>query len=439
MTLASSSYAVEQYDEQYKKYYRNLPVWPKFEIHNQQIDGLIPSCQVESWEDFGEVVKHYCNTDAENNYVFRGQKHYKWQLAPTLDRLVKGAVTPAIAKRQLHNFRLSTRGRLNDKSVLNSDSELWALGQHHGLATPLLDWSKSPYVALFFAFEGEDDPTWIDDDGGCNNYSRTIFILNKQFIQDCLDEEKRHDIDTDGELLKIVEPSIDDYGRLVNQAGLFTFAPYGEIIESTLYKLLEESDVDIDNVNEIAKYICRIHIPNEPDTRNNCLKMLHKMNIHHASIFPDLIGSSGYCNDLIREMLNSRQIKHENTDDEQKISSQPSGPILLSTSSWDKHKLEPTSTKTILLEALIVDESIRDKILPTQLNKAVNDLLIFINEKAGVDWYKKDPVLARLRNIVRRELKKNNFPEDFISLSADSMIRKAAEMSQTVESQELHL
>ncbi len=69
----------------------------------------------------------------------------------------------------------------------------------------------------------------------------------------------------------------------------------------------------------------------------------------------------------------------------------------------------------------------------------MDDLLVFINEKAGVDWYKKEPVLARLRNIVRRELKKNNFPEDFISLSADSMIRKAAEMSHAVESQELHL
>lgn len=424
--MNSISVSEEHYEEQEEKYYLNLPIWPNFAIHNKTIDGMIPSCRVQSWEDFDKVVKHYCDNDSEGNYVFRGQKHYKWQLEPTLDRLVSGAVTKDIAEKQLYNFRLSTRGRINDKAILNSDSELWALGQHHGLATPLLDWSLSPYVALFFAFEGADDPTWIGEKGESTNYSRTIFILNKSFIQDLNDTDNSED----GEILKIVEPSIDDHGRLVNQAGLFTFAPYGEILESALERHLIDSDVDTNKVSELSEYICRIHIPNEPDTRNNCLKRLHKMNIHHASLFPDLIGASGYCNDLIREALLARQPKQE--ESENKVIPQP--PLTsVPSSSWEKHRLEATNTKVVLLESLVIDESIRGKFSANDLEKVITDLLSFINEKAGVDWYKKEATLARLRNIIRRDLRKLNFPDDFISPAANAVISSAAEMSEAAE------
>lgn len=427
--MSSVLFSEETYETQEEKYYLNLPVWPEFAIHNKTIDGMIPSCRVKSWEDFDQVVKHYCNNDAEGNYVFRGQKHYEWQLEPTLDRLVKGAVTKEIAEKQLHNFRLSTRGRIHDKAILSNDSELWALGQHHGLATPLLDWSRSPYVALFFAFEGADDPTWIGKQGESTNYSRTILVLNKSFIQDLNDTDGSED----GEVLKIVEPSIDDHGRLVNQAGLFTFAPYGETLESDLERHLLDSDVDTNEVSELSQYICRIHIPNEPDTRNQCLKKLHKMNIHHASLFPDLIGASGYCNDLIREALNARLPKPEVVKEDTALEL-PSPPI--SAASWEKHRLATDDTKKLLLESLIVVESIRGKVSINEMGKVVDDLLLFINEKAGVDWYKKEPVLARLRNIVRRDLRKKNFPDDYISPAANQMISLAAQMSEQAEKKE---
>ncbi|WP_207819201.1 hypothetical protein [Parashewanella curva] len=180
----------------------------------------------------------------------------------------------------------------------------------------------------------------------------------------------------------IVEPSIDDHGRLVNQAGLFSIAPYGETLESTLFKYLDESGVDIDDTSEVAKYICRIHIPNELTARELCLRKLRKMNIHHASLFPDLIGASGYCNDLIRDAVRSQTASESSYQREQTVElvasepndqrEQPEEQVAEDTMpqaalalpvqeprSTFKLKL-PLSIKGKLLEALFVHEAVKN-------------------------------------------------------------------------------
>ncbi|MEH6467954.1 MAG: FRG domain-containing protein, partial [Porticoccus sp.] len=270
--------------EEETNYLDRLPEWPEFAVVDGNIDGLVPVCKIGSWEYFLELLKDERFRGSGHEYVFRGQHHYRWFLEPTLGRSTNGVVSEDDAEAHLRKFKLSVRGRLPDSSIVYDAEELWAIGQHHGLSTPLLDWTQAPYVALFFAFIDDDSALWVDD---YENIARAVFILNKTYIEELGDVE-----------LKILEPSKDDHGRLVNQAGLFTIAPYGERLESALINSLSREGVDTDDPNVLARYLCKIYIPSGKKMRVDCLQQLHKMNIHHASLFPDIIGASNYCNAL---------------------------------------------------------------------------------------------------------------------------------------------
>lgn len=229
----------EEYTDRNLKYFENLPAWPDFDVFDKNVDGIIPATRLTSWEQMNEVVRHFRSDEGGEEYIFRGQHNYQWFLSPTLSRLSGGGIDKDLANKQLRNFKLAIRGRIVGNSIHEDrDEEFWAIGQHHGLDTPLLDWTLAPYVALFFAFYDEDPETWVDDNGISDNYSRCIFVLNKSFIED-LDEQDK------GKYPWIVEPAKDDHGRLVNQAGLFTMAPYGETLESSLLRALTDSRVDI--------------------------------------------------------------------------------------------------------------------------------------------------------------------------------------------------
>ena len=109
-----------------------------------------------------QLAEDMLQEDAGTSYMFRGQGDAKWTLQPRLLREVRKtmAATQVIELESLMRQQFEAEDHLHlEPSVLAEDDFIawWALMQHHQAPTRLLDWTKSPLVALYFAVVDEPD------------------------------------------------------------------------------------------------------------------------------------------------------------------------------------------------------------------------------------------------------------------------------------------
>lgn len=386
-------------------YWEKIPLWNSenssrsFEIMADNISGRIPVTRLEHWRDFSSLLESPFFNRADTQFIFRGHRFYDWSMTPTLARVTKNdIVTKDLADEQLKMFRKAIRGRISDHSLLDDENErehdeLWSIGQHHGLMTPLLDWTYSPYVALFFAFAKEDQKEEKD------NPYRAVYILNKSFISD---DELCPDI-------RVFEPKKDDHGRLVSQAGLFTFSPYDATIENKLTEVLTDEDFPDDELKTaaegeqpgiLAKYICKVYIKNEE--QQECLKHLRRMNVHHASLFPDLIGAADYCNIFMAEIEREKALQQRQVEPIRETVAEESAQLAQSDL--------PLSHNAGSILELLKSTSESQEVEPSRIQLIADELNKYLSKSMVVDWQARDTVQAEMKNATRVLLRKYGYP-----------------------------
>jgi hypothetical protein len=230
-----------------------------------------------------------------NHYVFRGHANAAWPLQSSLERVV-GPAWSSDSARKSEDYsleRFKSKFHLYDRDNLMPDSKLaWlAVMQHYGVPTRLVDFTSSPYVALYFALETYQPVTRSDFAVYALDFSalmeRSIKYIKKK---DSSFKETRASISPKQD--KVFDEIVDRFAydiawvtepprhnaRLDRQGGCFVVSGnrnrrIAEVLELGLYKKCN-----------FTKYVI------DGTLYTGIFALLRKMNLTSKSLYGDLDG-----------------------------------------------------------------------------------------------------------------------------------------------------
>ena len=317
-------------------------------MHEQSDDPDVPSIPCVNWD---EIVSHLKTFPAlkitieegaikKTDWVFRGLTDSHFHLEPAIERHARHKSIPWLALQKLVASEFKSRARMHLSPALFADPQdelTWlAQMQHYAIPTRLLDFTYSPFVALYFAVRKQQNVYKQEGVSHVRLWAINATEVNNRFCRVALNaraegrkragekiprrvmhpdtfltEADTVDLETQG-LEKLIVESLRATGtyraelerqgcvavalppafnpRLASQQGVFLVncaenLSFGE----SLNKMMAPSglgwckrfDISIGAVPEIEQ-------------------RLFQMNIHEQTLFPDMDGLAGFIRQKIR-------------------------------------------------------------------------------------------------------------------------------------------
>ena len=302
-------------------------MWRKFfKMMEKKYKRRFVETEIENWNDISKLNPRFLS-----GFVFRGMGDYNWHLESSLERMIKRFHSKNKTAHRIYpqgyemdmlkefQWKYPKYEKINNPKA-DDIIEWLSIMQHYGSPTRLVDFTYSPYVALFMAIDSSNEEN-----------DASLWCLNEIILRTiiCDDYEKKNDTRISGivsqkELIyqianKVLYDSIMDDGRacvpniylvqphkvnerILAQQGLFAIPEkIGVPFEENLFSLVDNQNPEIVPFQDVIEYsnsdkmfkphdyfLIKIRIPLK--FRLDITKSLCLMNISAETMYPGLEG-----------------------------------------------------------------------------------------------------------------------------------------------------